>query len=79
MQRMLLIVAIDLKNHGLVLHVLNEGAGDSHRDVLHMVEVQGCTLPIIFEGFCRKCFIMTIDKTEEDIIMRCYITDYKST
>ena len=62
MKRVLLIVAINLEYHGLALHVLDEGPGDSHRDVLHMVEVQGCPFPIIFQWFCREGLIMTVDK-----------------
>ena len=65
MERVLLIVAIHLKDHGLALHVLNEGPGDSHRDVLHVVEVQGCPFPIVFQWFCREGLVMTVDKAKE--------------
>jgi hypothetical protein len=64
MQGVLLIVAIHLEYHGLALHVLNEGPGDSHRDVLHMVEVQGCPFPIILKWFCGEGLIMTVDKAK---------------
>jgi len=65
MQWVLLIVAVHLKYHGLALHVLYEGPGDSYRDVLHVVEVQGCSFPIILEWFCREGLIMPVDKAKE--------------
>ena len=68
-ERVLLIVTVHLEYHGLALHVLNEGPGDSHRDVLHVVEVQGCPFPIVFQWFCREGLVMTVDKAENKTVM----------
>ena len=58
-------MAIDLEDHGLGLDVLDEGAGHGHRDVLHVVEVEGGRLPRVLHRLRREGLVMAVHKAEE--------------
>ena len=57
-------VAVELEYDWLVLDVLDEGPGNAHRHVLHVVEVEGGALAGVLERLRREGVIVPVHKAE---------------
>ena len=64
-QRVGLVVSVDLEHHGLALDVLDERPGDRNRDVLNVVEVERGALAGVLHRLCGEGFVVPVQKTAQ--------------
>ena len=57
-------MAVELEYDWLVLDVLDEGPGNAHRHVLHVVEVEGGALAGVLERLRREGVIVPVHKAK---------------